>query len=48
MVRETAAWSLAHAHPIDAGTRDALETAAAREADPVARASILEWRAACP
>ena len=47
MVRETAAWSLAHAHPSDAGTRDALEAASAREVDEGARRSILEWRAGC-
>ena len=47
MVRETAAWSLAHAHPDDAGTRRALESAAAREVDPAARNSILQWRDAC-
>ena len=47
MVRETAAWSLARAHPADAGTREALEAAAAREADPAAQASMLEWRATC-
>jgi epoxyqueuosine reductase len=47
MVRESAAWSLAHAHPNDAGTRDALEAAAERELDPAARTSILEWRGSC-
>ncbi len=47
-VREAAAWSLAHGHSSDAGTREALDAAAAREADPAAKSSILEWRGACP
>jgi hypothetical protein len=47
MVRETAAWSLAHAHADDAGTREAIASAAMREVDPAVRRSILGWRDAC-
>ena len=40
LVREAAAWSLARAHLADAGTRPALETAAATERDPLARRAM--------
>jgi len=41
LVREAAAWGLAHGHGADRGSAEALERAAAREPDPLARAEIL-------
>ncbi|MCC6406339.1 MAG: tRNA epoxyqueuosine(34) reductase QueG [Planctomycetes bacterium] len=37
VVREAAAWALAHAHADDAGVRPALDAARTRESDPAAR-----------
>lgn len=47
LVREAAAWALARGHASDAGTRAALESAAAREDEGWARAAIEHHRAAC-
>lgn len=44
LVREAAAWGLAHGHPHDAGTLPALERALAREPDPAARAGMRRSR----
>lgn len=52
VVRSSAGWALAHGHGQDAGVREALARAAAREEDPAAREdlrrSLEEAVAACP
>ena len=40
VVRESAAWALARAHPEDAGVRPSIERQAGRESDPAARADM--------
>ena len=40
VVREAAAWALAHGHGGDQGVRAALERALARESDPTLRAGL--------
>jgi len=48
LVRAASAWALARAHGGEAGVRDALEAAEARESDPTARADLAESRARGP
>ena len=45
LVREAAAWALAHAHAGDRGVRRALAESAAREEDPGARTELERWSA---
>lgn len=47
LVREAAAWALAHAHGRDAGTASALERAIRREPERATRTAIEGWREVC-
>lgn len=47
LVRESAAWSLAHGHGQDAEARAALERAASTETDAAAKANLERHRGAC-